>query len=186
MATTSQGTLILPFTSTTLGGTASPGILPSTTGGGPGTTLTVDYSVDLSLAGIYTYSYILHNPITDTTNPDQFSVTFNAVVPTSVLTTSGGTFSFVNTGSSVNWVLSPVAPGVSSGVLSFTSLLRPTLGNAGANDSNPPAPWSTIHAGGVEVAVPAPVPEPTTMIAGALLLLPFGASTLRMLRRRTA
>jgi len=33
----------------------------------------------------------------------------------------------------------------------------------------------------------APVPEPTTMIAGALLLLPFGASTLRVLRRnRTA
>ena len=31
-----------------------------------------------------------------------------------------------------------------------------------------------------------PVPEPTTMIAGALLLLPFGASTLRILRRRTA
>jgi hypothetical protein len=28
-----------------------------------------------------------------------------------------------------------------------------------------------------------PVPEPTTMIAGALLLLPFGASTLRMLRK---
>ena len=32
----------------------------------------------------------------------------------------------------------------------------------------------------VEVA---PVPEPTTMVAGALLLLPFGASTLRILRR---
>jgi hypothetical protein len=28
-----------------------------------------------------------------------------------------------------------------------------------------------------------PVPEPTTMIAGALLLLPFGASTLRLLRK---
>ena len=28
-----------------------------------------------------------------------------------------------------------------------------------------------------------PVPEPTTMIAGGLLLLPFGASALRMLRR---
>jgi hypothetical protein len=27
------------------------------------------------------------------------------------------------------------------------------------------------------------VPEPTTMLAGALLLLPFGASTLRILRR---
>jgi hypothetical protein len=31
---------------------------------------------------------------------------------------------------------------------------------------------------------PIPVPEPTTMIAGALLLLPFGASTLRILRKR--
>jgi hypothetical protein len=32
-----------------------------------------------------------------------------------------------------------------------------------------------------------PVPEPTTMIAGALLLLPFGASTLRFIRKnRTA
>jgi hypothetical protein len=28
------------------------------------------------------------------------------------------------------------------------------------------------------------VPEPTTMIAGALLLLPFGASTIRGLRRK--
>lgn len=31
-----------------------------------------------------------------------------------------------------------------------------------------------------------PVPEPTTMIAGALLLLPFGASTIRILRKRVA
>jgi len=30
------------------------------------------------------------------------------------------------------------------------------------------------------------VPEPTTMVAGALLLLPFGASTLRMLRKNRA
>jgi hypothetical protein len=32
----------------------------------------------------------------------------------------------------------------------------------------------------------APVPEPTTLIAGALLLLPFGASTLRRLRKSRA
>ena len=31
-----------------------------------------------------------------------------------------------------------------------------------------------------------PVPEPTTMISGALLLLPFGASTLRIMRRNRA
>jgi hypothetical protein len=30
---------------------------------------------------------------------------------------------------------------------------------------------------------PTPVPEPTTMLAGALLLLPFGASTFRIVRR---
>ena len=35
----------------------------------------------------------------------------------------------------------------------------------------------------VEVSGVAPVPEPTTMVAGALLLLPFGMSTLRMLRK---
>ena len=34
------------------------------------------------------------------------------------------------------------------------------------------------------IATLAPVPEPTTMVAGALLLLPFGASTIRFLRKR--
>jgi hypothetical protein len=33
---------------------------------------------------------------------------------------------------------------------------------------------------------PTAVPEPSTMIAGALLLLPFGVSTLRVLRRNRA
>jgi hypothetical protein len=33
---------------------------------------------------------------------------------------------------------------------------------------------------------PPPVPEPMTLIAGVLLLLPFGASTLRILRRNRA
>ena len=31
-----------------------------------------------------------------------------------------------------------------------------------------------------------PVPEPTTMLAGALLLLPFGVSTLRFVRKNRA
>jgi hypothetical protein len=38
----------------------------------------------------------------------------------------------------------------------------------------------------VEVSGVTPVPEPTTMIAGVLLLLPFGASTLRILRKNRA
>jgi hypothetical protein len=36
----------------------------------------------------------------------------------------------------------------------------------------------------VQVSGVAPVPEATTIIAGALLLLPLGASTLRILRRQ--
>lgn len=38
----------------------------------------------------------------------------------------------------------------------------------------------------VELFSGTPVPEPSTVIAGALLLLPFGVSTLRMLRRKTS
>ena len=45
-------------------------------------------------------------------------------------------------------------------------------------------PWADFHDGGT-LSLTA-VPEPTTMIAGALLLLPVGMSTLRALRRRTA
>jgi hypothetical protein len=39
---------------------------------------------------------------------------------------------------------------------------------------------------GLDNVVVSAVPEPTTMIAGALLLLPFGASTLRLLRKTRA
>ncbi len=46
----------------------------------------------------------------------------------------------------------------------------------------PNQPGATVNPGGTLPTVP----EPTTMIAGALLLLPFGACTLRILRRRTA
>jgi hypothetical protein len=43
---------------------------------------------------------------------------------------------------------------------------------------------SVIDGHSANVSILAPVPEPTTMVAGALLLLPFGASTLRILRRK--
>jgi len=46
--------------------------------------------------------------------------------------------------------------------------------------------WATVQDGTTSgnIKILSTVPEPTTMIAGALLLLPFGASTLRILRRR--
>jgi hypothetical protein len=44
----------------------------------------------------------------------------------------------------------------------------------------PTSSWQLIPASTYNTVVP----EPTTMIAGALLLLPFGASTLRILRKK--
>jgi len=45
--------------------------------------------------------------------------------------------------------------------------------------------WTITTTGDCVRPIP-PVPEPTTMIAGALLLLPFGVSTLRILRKKRA
>lgn len=48
-----------------------------------------------------------------------------------------------------------------------------------------PDPILEQHPTGAQHRV-TPVPEPTTLIAGALLLLPFGASTVRFLRKNSA
>jgi hypothetical protein len=48
-----------------------------------------------------------------------------------------------------------------------------------------PPNW-TPEAFGDATLTLAAVPEPTTLIAGALLLLPFGASTIRILRKKVA
>ena len=61
-----------------------------------------------------------------------------------------------------------------AGVNSFNGNVDPP---AGGFDQTPRAMTATFQVTAVEV------PEPTTMIAGALLLLPFGASTLRILRK---
>jgi hypothetical protein len=66
--------------------------------------------------------------------------------------------------------------------VTMLSALGSQTGNVSSFDWLSPgiANNSTVYQGLVAV------PEPTTMVAGALLLLPFGASTLRMLRRRQA
>ena len=51
---------------------------------------------------------------------------------------------------------------------------------------NPSVNGGLVNASGFVGITATPVPEPTTMVAGALLLLPFGMSTLRILRKRQA
>jgi hypothetical protein len=146
--------------------------------------LTVSWSVDLT-AGIYTYDYTVNNPSgnvklnnngTPTTTPevvDAFSVVFNTTAPGAFVPGSqlGGTSQQNNMASGLFWSFVGTTPGNSSPLLSFESLQPPTLGNANAQDANPPSPWASSPYG-QQVPIPAPVPEPTTMLFGALLVLP--------------
>ncbi len=76
-----------------------------------------------------------------------------------------------------------VLVGLSSGDLSATWTIIP------GNGKTPDVDQAILNSGSDPgftfsgVWIPVTVPEPTTLIAGALLLLPFGAGALRMLRK---
>jgi hypothetical protein len=154
------------------------------------TALTVKYGVDLT-AGVYTYAY----SFVDITAPPtsvaigqfeidaNFATVFNGALPASLVGPVGASTtsstSIVIPGQ-VFWTLPPLLPG-GTAVLAFTSTFAPMFGSGSALDGSA-GPWSALSPGSTKVNVP--VPEPTTLIAGALLLLPFGASTLRFVRNR--
>jgi hypothetical protein len=97
------------------------------------------------------------------------------------------------------YVVSPAILEFNVGNTSLGSITPQNLGTwehfsktftAGANQTTALINQNTAYSGNDfaldDISISA-VPEPTTMIAGALLLLPFGASTLRVLRKhRTA
>lgn len=67
----------------------------------------------------------------------------------------------------------------------FNVLARPHGGN-GVYYTAAHVQGYTVNGGSAWVSGVGAVPEPTTMIAGALLLLPFGASTIRFIRKNRA
>jgi cytochrome c biogenesis protein CcdA len=119
-----------------------------------------------------------------------YNITFEAmdlVSKTSKIATEDGTFS-VNLASAVSD--GPVSTSILAGGVtvaayqSYTVQITTTAG--GSRDLD-----FTYNSDGVSgmglldnITVTAVVPEPTTMIAGLSLLVPFGASTLRILRRK--
>ena len=160
--------------------------------------LIVSWAVVENNSDVYTYSYVVNNPLGDvllnnngtpTSNPeivDAFAVVFDttfagAYVPGSQ---TGGSGNQNNGTSGLFWSFTAVNPNTSSPILSFESDLPPTLGNANAQDANPPSPWSSIP-NGQQVPVPA-VPEPptTVLLAGTLLLLPFRSALLRVIGKK--
>jgi hypothetical protein len=199
LAVTSQAsfTAVTGFTGTTSMATVTPG----------GSTVSVDYSV-LTDGSLYYYLYQVQLLGTAATTLETFQVSVNNTFATPTVLSSaiiatmippllsnagqpdiilGGTIDTAwlpagsVTANNVSWAAGTgLTLADQSIVLGFSSRINPTWGNGQATDTAPPSPWSTTIAGTV---IPVPVPEPTTMIAGALLLLPFGASTLRFVRK---
>lgn len=140
------------------------------------------------LGNVYTYNYIVYNPAGDTGKlVTTFSVGFESDIPGVVSSISGDG---VNNAGNLGVLWQPLinsasgnflSAGAQSAVLSFQSDEPPTIGAANSNGSSPPGPWKSIN-GGEDVFVPVPEPEIMSMLAGALLLLPFRSSVLKKSR----
>ena len=83
---------------------------------------------------------------------------------------------------------SGLSPFIGNSTFDLAAALDTTAGwNFTASDPGEFANFSPYAGGTLQVTynyTPSAVPEPTTMVAGAMLLLPFGASALRILRRK--
>ena len=169
-----------------------------------GTVVEVDYQVDYdTVSRLYYYQYQVGLlPVDDPIKSfevDAGANTLAVIVPALVNdilppdNIAGGQPESSSAGlQNVQWTFSqPIDFGEESVVVAFTSPYAPTWGNGSASpdgDSNN-GPWSSQNNpenGLVPVPEPPSVPEPTTMISGALLLLPFGISILGALRKSRA
>jgi hypothetical protein len=160
--------------------------------------ITVYWSVVENVSLVYTYAYSVSNAVGDvvldnsgnpTSTPeivDAFSVGFDTTAPGAFIMGSqtGGLYDANNGSAGLFWAFAGVNPGQVNGPLSFQSDLPPTLGNANAQDRNPPSPWSS-NPNGQQVPVPGAVPEPPTTILLALasLLLPFRSRLSQFIRK---
>jgi hypothetical protein len=129
----------------------------------------LDFAVNIPLNGSQTLDFFLNGPSTaDTVNGGYDSLFLhasNAGLSGSPQQGSDGVFLFYDP--------------TSGNVLTWGS-------GTGAGTYDPGvAGWDKDSDGNVQVFGSA-VPEPRTLVSGALMLLPFGAGTLRMLRKRLA
>lgn len=155
-------------------------------GAGTQPDLQVVYSVNESAALVYTYSYTFSvgdwNGTTFTPTTGNPASSFVIDTP---FANAGSLNTFTSTGATavftpnnnVTWFY--VGGAVNSDTVTFQTLLNPGLGGGSAVDGSPSVSW--FAPAGALVATP--VPEPTTIAAGALLLLPFGIGALRSLRK---
>ncbi|MGO8676937.1 MAG: collagen-binding domain-containing protein [Limisphaerales bacterium] len=87
---------------------------------------------------------------------------------------AGGNGLYINSGATLTGTFLDPNGAITMG----SSVLNGRLFGGGSQDES-------LNSGS-DINAPTPVPEPGTILAGALLLLPFGASTVRVLRRGRA
>jgi len=156
-----------------------------------GSTWNFDFYASISGGGnLAGYTFVLNYPLTPGTPVGSLgSINLNAAA-VAALVTGGATLSAAQA------YVSTLTTIQDSQNLNFASLATSVPGvvspPAGSFNPNATGDYTFVldayNAGGTligqsDITVDV-VPEPTTMIAGALLLLPFGVSTLRILRKR--
>lgn len=167
--------------------------------------ISVNYYVYLN-SGVYTYAYQFSAPV----SLGEFEVNVgNGSFVSSVLTSGnttigtiannnsgalGATLTAAFTGASTTFTASSVSattvqwqnnPSAAAGsyAFGFTSIYPPTPGTGSIIDDTV-GPWgNNPGSGGTQIPIPAPVPEASTVMAGALMLLPLGIGALRALRK---
>lgn len=167
--------------------------------------ISVNYFVYLN-SGIYTYAYEFTAPV----SLGEYEVNVgNGSFVSSVLlsgnttigsiatansATLGATLTAAFTGANTTYTAESVSsttvqwqnnPSAAAGsyAFAFTSIYPPTPGTGSIIDDSV-GPWgNNPGSGGTQIPVPAPVPEASTVMAGALMLLPLGIGALRALRK---
>jgi hypothetical protein len=169
-----QAQIIIPSTAVTFTGQSGGSSVPNST-------LSITYEVTLS-GGLYTYSYILSSPSTD----PMLSFTLGGVTdPVDTQTVAfaniGHTDPALNgiTANSIvfGWDFSKA---VTSDTVSYTSVNGPTLATFTLNDDD--VVWGSPSP--IPAPTPAVVPEAPTVLAGAVMLLPFGVGAFRSMKKR--
>jgi hypothetical protein len=99
-------------------------------------------------------------------------------------TTTGNYYAAGSDSSSLEWDTFGSQPALET--VGYTSYFGPTAGVASANDHTAGGSWNDAAGVVGGTPVPVPVPEASTVMAGALMLLPFGIGAIRSLRKERA
>jgi hypothetical protein len=162
-----RAAIVIPSTTATFNG------VPYSSDG-----LSITYEVT-ETGGLYTYSYDL------ATSPAEYLTSFtiggslNSVDTQSVFISSYGGADTSLSGVTENSVIYEwdLSSDITSADVSYTSPNAPTFATFTLNDDG--VEWGSPDS----IPAPAPVPEASTLLAGALMVLPFGVGAFRALRK---